>query len=125
VVTAQQVARDIGRSLEADDRDNAIGLAHELSATVNDLGATLAALPAWPGSTDVLTAVTAMLEQDATLATQYLKYLEDKRDAALDRAHEAEATLREDAIPAVTAALGPLVVQGLSCPDAAFELESP
>jgi hypothetical protein len=116
VVIAQQLVRDIGRSLEADDRDNATGLAHELQTTVSDLGTTIAALPAWPGSTNVVTAVTAMLEQDGSLATQYLRYLEDKRSAALDRAHDVEGTLRTDAVPAVTVAVTALVTQGLTCP---------
>ena len=125
VVIAQQLVRDIGRSLEADDSDNATGLAHELQTTVRDLGTTIAALPAWPGSTNVVTAVTAMLEQDASLATQYLRYLEDKRSAALDRAHDVEGTLRTDAVPAVTVAVTALVTQGLTCPDTPLQLESP
>ena len=125
VVIAQQVARDIGRSLAADDKDNATGLAHELEATVTDLGPTLAGLPAWAGSTDVVTTVTSMLEKDANLATQYLRYLEDNKDAALDRAHEIEGTLREDAIPAVATAVAPLKTQGLACPDLELQLEAP
>ena len=125
VIVAQQVARDIGRSLAADDKDNATGLAHELQATVTELGTTIAALPAWTGATDVVTAVTTMLEQDASLATQYLRYLEDKRDPALDRAHEIEGTLREDAIPAVATAVAPLATQGFACADIDLELESP
>jgi hypothetical protein len=125
IVIAQQLARDIGRSLAADDRDNAIGLAHELQTTVSDLGTAVAALPAWPGSTDVVTAVTTMLERDASLATQYLRHLEDKRSAALDRAHEVEGTLRTDAIPAVATALTALATQGLACPDTTLQLESP
>ena len=125
IVIAQQLARDIGRSLAADDRDNAIGLAHELQTTVTDVGTAIAGLPTWPGSTDVVTAVTTLLQQDASLASQYLRYLEDGRSAGLDRAHEAEATLRETAIPAVTATVGSLVGKGLTCPDTALVLESP
>jgi hypothetical protein len=125
IVIAQQVARDIGRSLAADDKANATGLAHELETTVTDLGATISTLPAWTGATEVVTAVTAMLEQDASLATQYLRYLEDKRGSALDRAHEIEGTLREDAIPAVTTAVASLATQGFVCPDLDLELESP
>lgn len=125
VVIAQQVARDIGRSVAAEDPDNAAGLAHELQTSVTDIGAALAALPAWPGSTDVVTAVTTMLQQDASLATYYLRFLEDDRAPALDRAHEVESTLRDAAVPAVTAAVGALVVQGLTCPNTALELESP
>jgi hypothetical protein len=125
VVIAQQVARDIGRSVAAEDPDNAIGLAHELEGSVTDLGPELAGLPAWPGATDVVTAVTAMLQQDANLATYYLRFLEDDRAPALDRAHEVEGTLREAAIPAVSTAIGALVSQGLTCPNTALELESP
>jgi hypothetical protein len=125
VVVAQQVARDIGRSLAAGDKNNATGLAHELQTTVMDLGTTIADLPAWTGATDVVTAVTAMLEQDASLATQYLRYLEDKRDPALDRAHQIEGVLREDAIPAVATALAPLAIHGFACADLDLELESP
>jgi len=125
VVVAQQVARDIGRSIAAEDPDNATGLAHELAASVTDLGTELAGLPAWPGATDVVTAVTAMLQQDANLATHYLRFLEDDRAGALDRAHEVEGTLREAAIPAVGAAIGALVSQGLTCPNTALALESP
>jgi hypothetical protein len=125
VVVAQQVARDIGRSLAAGDKDNATGLAHELQTTVADLGTTIAALPAWTGATDVVTAVTAMLEQDASLATQYLRYLEDKRDPALNRAHQIEGTLRENVIPAVAMAIAPLAMQGFACSDTDLELESP
>ena len=124
-MVAQQVARDIGRSLDADEKDNATGLAHELQTTVTDLGTAIAALPAWTGATDVVTAVTNMLEQDASLATQYLHYLEDNKDAALNRAHDIEGTLREDAIPAVATAIAPLATQGLACPDGDLELESP
>jgi hypothetical protein len=122
---AQQVARDIGRSLEAGDKGNATGLAHELQTTTTDLSSTLTGLPAWSGSTDVVTAVTGMLEQDANLATQYLRYLEDKRAGALDRAHQIEGTLGEQAIPAVATALAPLKTQGLACPDIDLELEAP
>jgi hypothetical protein len=125
IVVAQQVARDIGRSLEAGDKANATGLAHELQTTVSGLGTTLTGLPSWTGSTDVVTAVTTMLEQDANLATQYLRYLEDKRGGALDRAHTIEGTLRESAIPAVATALAPLKTQGLACPGIELELESP
>jgi hypothetical protein len=125
VVIAQQVARDIGRSIAAEDPDNAAGLAHELEGSVTDLVTELAGLPAWQGSTDVVTAVTTMLQQDANLATHYLRFLEDDRAPALDRAHEVEGTLRASAIPAVSAAMGALVSQGLSCPNTALEVESP
>lgn len=119
------MARDIGRSLETGDKNNATGLAHELQTTVTGLGTTLTGLPSWTGSTDVVTAVTGMLEQDANLATQYLRYLEDKRSGALDRAHQIEGTLRAEAIPAVATALSPLKTQGLACPGIELELESP
>jgi hypothetical protein len=125
IVIAQQLVRDIGRSLEADDRDNAAALAHELQTTVSDLDTTIAGLPAWTGSTEVVTAVTTMLERDASLATQYLRYLEDKRSAALDRAHAVEDTLRTEAIPAVTTAVAALATQGLTCPNTTLQLESP
>jgi hypothetical protein len=125
VVIAQQVARDIGRSVAAEDPDNASGLARELEASVTDIGTQLAGLPAWPGSKAVVTAVTAMLEQDASLATYYLRFLDEDRAPALDRAHEVEGTLREGAIPAVSAAIGALVGQGLTCPNTALDLESP
>jgi len=125
VVIAQQVARDIGRSIAAEDPDNAAGLAHELEGTVTDLGTELAGLPTWPGSTAVVTAVTEMLQQDADLATYYLRFLEDDRALALDNAHKVEDTLRDSAIPAVSAAIGALASQGLSCPNTTLDLESP
>jgi hypothetical protein len=125
VVIAQQVARDIGRSIEADDRRNAIGLAHELQRTVSELDTALGGLPSWTGATDLVSAVNTMLEQDASLATYYLRYLEEDRTAARDRAQQVERTLREEAIPAVVAAVAPLVELGLSCPDTPLELESP
>jgi hypothetical protein len=125
VVIAQQLARDIGRSLAADDRDNATALAHELQTTVTGIDDALGALPDWPGGADLISAVTAMLALDNDLATFYLRYLEESRDAALDRAHEAEAELRDTAVPAVATALDPLVNQGFACAETPFGLETP
>jgi hypothetical protein len=125
VVIAQQLARDIGRSLAADDTNNAIGLAHELTTTVSDINAALDALPDWSAGADSLTAVRAMLDADATLADYYLRYLEGKHKAALPKAQAVEQTLRDGAIAAVAVALAPLVSEGFACADTSFELETP
>ena len=125
VVLAQELARDIGRALAEDDRDDAIGLAHDLTTTAEQATAALATLPEWPDATDLLTALTAMLEEDTRLASSYLRYLEEERDVALDRAHESEIVLRDSAVPAVLNALAPLIVQGLSCPASPLRLETP
>ncbi len=66
-----------------------------------------------------------MLNADDDLVMFYLRYLEQGKNGALDRAHEVETTLRNDAVPAVVAALAPLVVDGLTCPGTNLTLETP
>jgi hypothetical protein len=66
-----------------------------------------------------------MLDTDDQLAIFYLRYLEEARDAAYDRALEIEATLRDEAIPAVEDALAGLEGSGLGCPGLSFNLEKP
>lgn len=125
IVVAQELARDIGRALDESVTEDAIGLTHELGTTVEGIRTGLADLPEWPGAAALVTALGAMLDADDQLATFYLRYLEEGRAGALDRAHEVEATLREDAVPAAEAALAPLVGDGLTCPETNLMLEKP
>jgi hypothetical protein len=125
VVIAQQLARDIGRALGEDDRDDAAGLAHELGTTVEGIRALIGELPEWTGDDELLTALGALLDEDEQLVTFYLRYLEQDRAPALDRAHGVEVVLREQAVPAVETALAKLARQGLTCPGLSFDLETP
>lgn len=125
VVVAQQLARDIGRALDDSATDDAIGLAHELGTTVEGIRTALTDLPEWPGAASLMTALEAMLNADDDLVTFYLRNLEEGKAGALDRAHEVEATLRNDAVPGVEAALAPLVAGGLTCPGTNLTLETP
>jgi hypothetical protein len=125
VIVAQQLARDIGRALDDSATDDAIGLTHELATTVDGVRTALTDLPEWTGATSLLTALEAMLNADDDLVTFYLRYLEEGKKGALDRAHEVEATLRTDAVPGVEAALAPLIADGLSCPGINLTLETP
>jgi hypothetical protein len=125
VIVAQQVARDIGRALDDGATDDAIGLARELATRVDGIRTSLTDMPDWSGAEALLTSLEAMLNADDDLATFYLRYLEQGKSAALDRAHEVEDTLRTDAVPAVEAALAPLVDDGLTCPGIDLTLETP
>ncbi len=125
VVVAQELARDIGRALDDSAKDDAIGLTHELGTTVEGIRAELADIPEWTGAEALMTALDVMLGADNQLVTFYLRYLEEGKNGALDRAHEVEATLRTDAVPAVEAALAPLVDDGLTCPGINLTLETP
>jgi hypothetical protein len=125
VVVAQQLARDIGRALADSATDDAIGLAHELGTTVEGIRTALTDLPEWSGAAALVTALEAMLAADGDLVTFYLRNLEEGKAGALDRAHEVEATLRNDAVPGVEAALAPLVAGGLTCPGINLTLETP
>jgi hypothetical protein len=125
IVVAQELARDIGRALDEDSKQDAIGLARELEATVVGVRTTLTALPAWPGGEQLLSAVNAMLDTDEELVTNYLRFLEENRDPALDRAHERETALREEIVPAVEVALAELAAAGFSCPGLNFTLDKP
>lgn len=125
VVIAQQLARDIGRALGEDDREDAAGLAHELATTIEGIRASIGELPEWTGDDELLTALGALLDEDEQLVTFYLRYLEQDRAAALDRAHEVEVALRDQAVPAAETAVAKLANQGLTCPGLSFDLETP
>ena len=125
VVVAQELARDIGRALDEDADDDAAGLAHELAPTVAGIRTSLASLPAWTGADELLAAISTMLDADDELVTYYLRFLEEGRDPALDKALETEATLREAAVPAVELALSAVAAAGVSCPGLNFTLDKP
>jgi hypothetical protein len=125
IVVAQELARDIGRALDDDDEEDAIGLAHELGGVVAAVRTLIDELPPWEGSQRLLDAIDEMLADDEQLVTFYLRYLEESRDGALQRARDVEETLRENDVPRVEAALLALAEIGLTCPGQSFSLDKP
>lgn len=125
IVVAQELARDIGRALDDDARDDAIGLTHELAGVLAGLRLSLAELPNWEGAEAALAAIDIMLADDDELVTFYLRYLEEDREPALERAKEMEQKLRETDVPAVEEALATLADLGLACPGLNFTLDKP
>lgn len=125
IVVAQELARDIGRAIDDEATDDAIGLTHELATTVTQVRTELADVPVWAGAEPALNAIDTLLDTDEQLVTYYLRYLEQGRDPAHQRAIETEATLRDVAVPAVEDALANLAGAGLACPGQNFTLDKP
>ena len=124
LVVAQQLARDIGRALADEAPEDAVGLTHELGRTVTGVRTLLTELPEWDGAEDAQAAINALLAEDEQLVTFYVRFLEEDRAPALERARESEAALRDQAVPAVETELAQLANEGLACP-AGFDLETP
>lgn len=125
IVIAQELARDIGRALADDDRDDALGLTNELVTTIETVRGALLVVPAWSGADATLAAIDAMLGDDAQEAEFYGRYLELGREQSLPKAREYETRLREESVPAVESALAGLGSIGFECPGLSFDLETP
>ncbi len=124
-VVAQELARDIGRAFDEDARDDAAGLAHELEATIENVRELLEDLPEWAEAAGFEEQMIELLEQDERLARFWLRHLEQGRRPALRNARNVEATLREEAVPAVQAELRALARLGVRCPGQELQLEIP
>jgi len=125
VVIAQELARDVGRAYDEDDRDDATALAHELGTTVERAREQLALLPDWTDAAGFEEQLVVLLEQDERLVTYWLRHLEEDREPALGRARDIAAALRETYVPAVQSELVELADRGVVCPGQELTLETP
>jgi hypothetical protein len=124
LVETQELAVDIGRALDEDDRADARALTAELSASVAATRGLLADMREWATADVIRADIGSLLDLGEEMATRYDRYLNANRRQALGRAREAGAQMPE-VVDQLTERLGLLADQGLRCPGIAFELETP
>jgi hypothetical protein len=124
LVETQELAVDIGRALEEDDRADARGLTAELALSATATRELLAEMPEWGTAETIEQDITALLDLADEMALRYDRYLNDNRRQALGRAQEAGAQMSAVAEPLVER-LTLLSEQGLRCPGVPFRLETP
>jgi hypothetical protein len=124
LVETQELAVDIGRAIEEDDRADARALTAELSASVAATRELLADMPEWATADVIRADIGSLLDLGDDMAARYDRYLNANRRQALGRAREAGAQMPE-VVDQLIEGLGLLADQGLRCPGVAFELETP
>jgi len=124
LVVTQELAVDIGRALEEEDREDARGLTAELAEVATTTRELLAEMPEWRTAETIEAGITELLDLADEVALRYDRYLNDNRRAALGRAQEAGGQMAGVAEPLLER-LTLLGEQGLRCPGLPFRLETP
>ncbi len=125
VVPAQELAVDVGRALDEDDDDDALGLARELESSGEAATEMLANLPQWEPAQAAVDQLTELMDMAQRMGRSYRRFMEDNRGPALERAQGIGAEMRP-LVDSVLADLGVLSdEEGLGCPGMEFALESP
>ena len=123
-VISMELVVDVPRALDEGATDDALGLARELRDTAPAAAELVAAVEEWDTAQPTLGQLVAVLDVAERIGRQYTRYLEDQRNASLERATE----LSED-ISALVAdtneELAALAATGVDCPPNALALESP
>jgi hypothetical protein len=124
MIVMQELAVDVGRALDEDDRDDALALTRELTASAAAVREELAQLPAWEAAAPLTNQTLELLDLADEMALRYERYLAEGRRPALGLARAAGAAMGE----VVTELLDRLILLeavGLSCPGFDFHLEAP
>jgi hypothetical protein len=124
MVVMQELAVDIGRSLDEGDRDDALGLTTELAASAGIVRVGLALLPAWEAAAPLADDIVALLDLADEMALRYERYLAQNRQPALGLAQAAGAAMN-DVVPDLLERLILLEEAGLACQGLELNLETP
>jgi hypothetical protein len=124
LVETQELAVDIGRALDEDERADARGLTAELSESATATRELLEEMPEWGTAEPIEQDIATLLDLADEMALRYDRYLNDNRRPALGRAQEAGAQMA-DVVEPLLERLTLLSEQGLRCPDVPFRLETP
>jgi hypothetical protein len=123
-VVMQELAVDVGRALDEDERDDAQALNVELAQTASSVREQLSDLPPWEAAAPFERQMASLVDLADQMAQRYERHFDTGRRNPLDAARQAGAEMRE-VVPRVLDRLDTLARAGLSCPGVAFELEVP
>lgn len=124
VAVAQELVVDVPRALADEDDDDALALARELRATAIAAGELLEDVMPWEPAQPALAAMVSLADIAARIGRQYVRYLDEGRQPALERVSE----LLDDMQPVLEEAndeLAELAALGAACPPRGLTLEAP
>ncbi|CAN5692490.1 hypothetical protein BH23CHL7_BH23CHL7_14110 [soil metagenome] len=124
LVVMQELAVDIGRALDEDDRDDARALTAELDESTTAARELLGEMPEWPTAEPVRADIEALLDLADEMALRYGRHLNQGRRPALAAAQEAGRQMRGVVDPLLDR-VTLLAELGLRCPGLTLDLETP
>jgi hypothetical protein len=125
VVVAQELAVDVGRALEEDERDDALALARELEGAGAATQEMLGELEEWEPAQEAVEQLTELMDLAERMGRNYRRYLDENARNRLRRAQGFAADMGP-VVENVEAELAGLANdENLSCPTAEFVLETP
>jgi hypothetical protein len=124
LVVMQELAVDIGRALDEDERDDARGLTAELEVSATAARELLGEVPEWPTAEPVRADIEALLDLADEMALRYGRHLNQGRRPALAAAREAGRQMGGVVDPLLDR-VTLLAELGLRCPGLTLDLETP
>jgi hypothetical protein len=125
IIVAQELAVDVGRALEEDERDDALALARELESAGAFTQEMLGELEEWEPAQDAVEQLTELMDLAERMGRNYRRYLDENSRNRLRRAQGFAADMGP-VVENVEAELAGLANdENLSCPTGEFVLETP
>ena len=124
LVVLTELVVDIPRAMEEEATGDALALARELRVSAAEATELITSVPSWERAEEAVTQMTRVADFGGRIARQFVRYLDEGRRPALNRARELIEELRP-IVEETNSQLSPLADLGLACPPYGLSLEVP